>query len=107
MMQPVSRLVIFTLMIAGLAACATTAALTIEDRLVEIGIPADKADCMADQLKERLETEDLQDLADYMSGLARSASAGEALDELLEIRNPRAVGTITQSGISCLFAPTR
>ena len=90
-----------------LAACETVAKYSIRDDLVEVGIPEDKADCMADQLKERLNEEDMRDLARYMDGLSRAASPGEALDALLKVDNPQAAGAITASGISCVFAPTR
>ena len=86
-----------------LAACETVAKYSIRDDLVEIGIPEDKADCMADQLNE----DNMRGLARYMDGLSRAATAGEALDALLKIDNPETAGAITASGISCVFAPTR
>ena len=89
-----------------ISGCATIAKYSIKDDLIEIGIPANKAGCMADQLEERLDDDDLQDLARYMDGLSRAGTPGEALDALLKVDNPQAAGAITASGISCVFAPT-
>ena len=100
-----------TIMMSAMAAffaagaCATAAKVTIEDRLQAIGLPAGQAGCMADQLEERLSSEDLQDLARYTVTLSRADSPGQAVDALLQIDNPRAVTAIGASGVSCIFAP--
>lgn len=88
-----------------LAACATIARYSIEDSLKDIGIPAKTASCMGEQLKDRLSDDDLQTLADHLSTLSRSETAGGALDATLEIDNLTIVGAITASSISCAFAP--
>ena len=85
-----------------LASCATAARLTLQDRFRAIGIPATTADCMVDELEQRLSSEDVQDLARYTVRLARADSTLEAIRSLMTIDNPRAVTAIGASGISCV-----
>lgn len=99
------KLICVPLAALALSACVTVAKYTIKDDLMDIGIPERRAECMANQLDERLSDDDLKELASYTRSLERSDTPGQALDALLQIRNPRAVGAITASGISCAFAP--
>lgn len=85
-----------------LASCATAARYTLQDRFRAIGIPADTADCMVDELDERLSSEDLQDLARYTVRLARADSTLAAIRALMQIDNPRAVTAIGASGVACV-----
>lgn len=94
-----------SLFLATLGGCATAAKFTLEDRLAALGLPSGQAACMADQLDERLDSQDLQDLARYTLTLSRAQSPGGVLDALLQFDNPRAVVAIGQSGLSCAFAP--
>ncbi len=87
------------------AACATVSPRArVEDRFVEFGLSRDRASCLADELDERLDRDDLADVADYVGGLNAVTSAGEALDALLRIENPRAVAAIGAAGIACAFS---
>ncbi|MGV6801646.1 MAG: hypothetical protein ACWA5L_06970 [bacterium] len=98
---------IFTtlLMFTAITGCATVAKYSIKDSLIDIGIPKNRAACMAEQLDERLSDDDLRALDRYMKSLSKAATPGQALDALLKVDNPRAVGAITASGVSCAFAP--
>lgn len=83
-------------------ACATAARFTLQDRFRAIGIPATTADCMVDELEQRLSSEDMQDLARYTVRLAQADSTLAAIRSLMTIDNPRAVTAIGASGISCV-----
>jgi hypothetical protein len=85
-----------------LAGCATAARYTLQDRFRAIGMPADTADCMVDELDERLSSEDLQDLAQYTVRLSRADTTMAAIRSLMTIDNPRAVTAIGASGVSCV-----
>ena len=85
-----------------LSACATAARYTLQDRFRAIGIPAGTADCMVDELDERLSDEDLQDLARYTFSLARADTTLGAIRSLMDIDNPRAVAAVGRSGIVCV-----
>ncbi|MEO1134974.1 MAG: hypothetical protein AAFW68_00010 [Pseudomonadota bacterium] len=85
-----------------MGACATAARYTLQDRFVAIGIPADTANCMVDELDQRLSSEDLQDLARYTLRLSRARSTLDAIRSLMAIENPRAVTAIGASGVSCV-----
>ena len=87
---------------ALLAACATAAKVTLEDRFQAIGIPQGTAECMVDDLDERLSDDDLQDLARYSVRLARAKSTADAIRSLMQIDNPRAVTAIGRSAVSCV-----
>jgi hypothetical protein len=84
------------------AGCATAARLTLQDRFRAIGLPAQTADCMVDELEQRLSSEDVQDLARYTLQLARADSTLAAIRLLMGIDNPRAVTAIGRSGLSCV-----
>lgn len=86
----------------SVTAYATAARLTLQDRFRAIGIPATTADCMVDELEQRLSAEDVQDLARYTVRLARADSTLAAIRSLMTIDNPRAVTAIGASGISCV-----
>lgn len=96
------RYVLAALAAVMLSACATAARYTLQDRFRAIGIPADTADCMVDELEERLSSEDVQDLAQYTLQLSRADSAMAAIRSLMSIDNPRAVTAVGASGISCV-----
>lgn len=84
------------------AGCATAARYTLADRFRAIGIPAATADCMVDELDQRLTDEDLQDLARYTLRLSRADSTAAAIQALMGIDNPRAVTAVGASGLACV-----
>jgi len=85
-----------------LASCATAAKYTLRDRFEAIGLSPAMADCMVDDLDDRLDDRDLRDLADYTVSISRADSPLEAVERLLEIDNPRAVAAIGRSAFSCV-----
>jgi hypothetical protein len=96
------RIVSAAFCLAFLASCATAAKVTLNDRFKSIGLSAEMADCMVDDLDERLSDEDLRDLARYTAGLSRADSPGQAVDALLKFDNPRAVAAIGRAAFSCV-----
>ena len=98
------RRTIFTGLVALLVitGCATAARYTLQDRFRAIGIPAGTADCMVDELDQRLSDEDVQDLARYTLRLSRADSTFAAVQSLMAIDNPRAVTAIGRSAVSCV-----
>jgi len=93
---------IAALVAAMIAGCATAARYTLQDRFRAIGLSAEIADCMVDDLDQRLSSEDLQDLAKYTLRLSRADSTYAAIRSLMTIDNPRAVTAIGASGVSCV-----
>ncbi|MGD9800191.1 MAG: hypothetical protein AB7F91_14580 [Parvularculaceae bacterium] len=85
-----------------LASCATTARATLNDRFQAIGLSPAMAECMVDDLDERLENRDLQDLARYTVDLSRADTPLEAIEMLLEFENPRAVAAIGRAAFACV-----
>ncbi|MGE0408768.1 MAG: hypothetical protein AB7P23_05840 [Amphiplicatus sp.] len=91
-----------TIAALGIVSCATLARATLEDRLQAIGIPAGTAECMVDDLGERLSEDDLQDLARYTLRLSRAETTAAAVRSLMEIDNPRAVAAVGRSAAACV-----
>lgn len=85
------------------SACVTSPVADIERSFIEFGLSPERAECLAYELKERLDREDLRDVADYVSSLNNVTSPGEALDALISIDNPRAAAAIGRAGIDCAF----
>ena len=96
------RLIWAALAAVMMASCATAARYTLQDRFRAIGIPGDTADCMVDELEERLSSEDVQDLARYTLELTRADSTFAAIRSLMRIDNPRAVKAVGASGVVCV-----
>ncbi len=98
-MRRIMSAALVALMLAG---CATAARYTLQDRFRAIGIPDGTADCMVDELDDRLSNEDLQDLAKYTVRLSRADTTMAAIRSLMTIDNPRAVAAIGASGVACV-----
>lgn len=96
------RIVSAALALTMLGSCATAAKATLNDRFRAIGLSADMSDCMVDDLDQRLDDNDLRDLARYTVGLSRADTPMEAIDALLGIDNPRAVAAIGRAAFSCV-----
>ena len=96
------RTILAALAVTMLAGCATAARYTLQDRFRAIGIPDGTADCMVDELDERLSNEDLQDLARYTVRLSRADTTLAAIRSLMTIENPRAVAAVGASGVACV-----
>lgn len=88
--------------IVSVAACATGAKMTLQNRFEAIGLSPRMAECMVDDIDDRLSDRDLRDLARYTVGLSRADSPVEAIDSLLEIDNPRAVAAIGRAAFACV-----
>ena len=87
-----------------LASCATNSARgAIESRFIELGLSEKRSECLADNLDERLESDDLQNTADFLTDLNSSGSAGATLDALLAIDNPSVATAIAAASVSCAF----
>lgn len=88
----------------SLASCATVSPRKrIENRLVEFGLSEDKAECMGNELDDRLDRSDMQDVADFIGNINEASSPGEGLDALLSIDNARAAGAIARASVACAF----
>lgn len=88
----------------SLVACATVSPRArIENRLVNIGLTERKAECMAYELDDRLDRQDLNDVADFLGDVKDASSTGENIDALLNIGNARAAAAIAASGLACAF----
>lgn len=87
-----------------IASCATISPhARIENRLIKFGFSEERADCLAEELDERLDRNDLEAVADFIGDLNEAASPGETLDALIGIDNPRAAAAIARAGIACAF----
>lgn len=86
-----------------LGGCATTSQVSLADRFVAFGLSAERSDCLAGELVDRLESDDVNAVVEFMDGLNSAGSAGETLDALLSIDNPAAASAIARAGISCAF----
>ena len=87
-----------------ISACASLSPRSrILDGLLALGLSDDRADCIATELDNRLESDDLNNVADFLDSLNNAASPGEGIDALLTIDNPRAAQAIARSGIACAF----
>ena len=94
------------LLVTGLmmTACATISPhARIENRLIEFGFSEERADCLAEELDDRLDRSDLEAVADFIGDLNAASSPGETLDALIGIDNPRAAAAIARAGIACAF----
>ncbi|WDI32455.1 hypothetical protein PUV54_04510 [Hyphococcus flavus] len=88
----------------SLAACATVSPRKrIENRLMEFGLSEDKAECMGNELDDRLDRGDMKAVADFIGNINAASSPGEGLDALLSIDNARAAGAIARSSVACAF----
>ncbi|OFX03051.1 MAG: hypothetical protein A3E78_16800 [Alphaproteobacteria bacterium RIFCSPHIGHO2_12_FULL_63_12] len=96
------RIISAALAFALLASCATAARATLNDRFRAIGLSPDMADCLVDDLDQRLDDRDLRDLADFTVGLSRADNAIDAVDSLRRIDNPRAVAAIGRAAFTCV-----
>lgn len=96
------RIVVLAVAFASLAACATAARETLENRFEAIGLSPKMASCMVADIDERLSDDDMRDLARYTVGLSRADTPGKAIDQLLAFDNPRAVAAIGRAAFSCV-----
>lgn len=88
----------------ALAACATVSPRKrIENRLIEFGLSEQKAECMGNELDDRLDRGDLKDVADFIGNINDATSPGEGLDALLSIDNARAAAAIARASVVCAF----
>lgn len=86
------------------AACATMSpAARVKSQLVALGVSEPRAECLAGELKDRLDKSDLDDVANFLEDLNRAQTPGNTLDALLKIDNPRAAAAIASAGLACAF----
>ena len=90
---------------AALGACSTIATSPrdqVAREFERFGFSQERSSCLADALDDRLDGDDLGDVANFMSGLnTGETSPGGLLDALLNIDNARAAGAITRASLSC------
>ena len=99
-----TRKMIIAVVLIFAAGCATLSPRSrIEQRFIEFGLSPERAYCLADELDDRLDRQDLNAVADFVGGLNAASSAGEALDALLSIDNARAASAIARATVSCAF----
>jgi|GEM_PF-5835056 len=89
------------MLLAFTASCASSPQGRIESRLINIGVDSANAECLASELNTKLDRQELNSVADFLDGLDRSDSPGEAIDALLSIDDPRAAAGVARAGISC------
>ncbi|MEL6366038.1 MAG: hypothetical protein AAFR11_14475 [Pseudomonadota bacterium] len=100
------RLVIAAALAGGLAACASNTG-AVKSELVALGVGDNRAACLADEFNERLDRDDMNDVAAFLKRLNDTDSPGNVLDVLLTIDNPRAAAVAPVVGASCAIIPRR
>ncbi len=91
---------LFAMMVA-IGACSTVDRMTIADRLQNLGISRDRAECMARELDDRLNDDQLRRFARFTVELDRAESALQAIGALRQIDEPRIARAVTSSAFSC------
>jgi hypothetical protein len=86
---------------AVLAGCATYSKLTIADRLENLGLSRDRSVCMADELDDRLNDDQLARFARFTVDLDRADSPLEIVGSLRSIEDNRIAGAVAASAFSC------
>lgn len=91
-------------MCLALGACAgLSPRADVEQSFINFGLSPTRSACLAEELDERLDRNDMAGVAEYVNGLNAAASPGQALDALISIDNPQAAAAIGAAGISCAF----
>lgn len=99
-----SRFLVHLASAALLAACATLSPrASIKDRLIDLGLSAERATCLSEELDERLEREDLADVDRFLGALEDAEGPGGVFGALGKIGNPRAAAAVAASGFACAF----
>ncbi len=98
------RTAVLIIGVIAIAGCATVSPRKrIENRFVEFGLSERRAECMSNELDERLDRNDLKDVADFIGNLNNASTTGENIDALLGIGNARAAAAIAAAGLACTF----
>lgn len=93
-----------------LVACASPEQ-RIAAKLVDYGFSRDSAQCLADQLEERLSHRQLQTLADVARDLAherdvRRMTVGDLLDRVRRLDDPELIAVLARAGAGCALLNT-
>lgn len=89
------------LSVLAMTACATASKMTIADRLENLGLSRDRSECMANELDDRLNDNQLAKFARFTVQLDRAESPLEAISSLRQIDDNRIAGAVTASAFSC------
>jgi len=87
--------------VLALTACATVSRMTIADRLENLGLSRDRSECMASELDDRLNDEQLAKFARFTVDLDRASGPLDAVRSLRRIDDNRISGAVTASAFSC------
>ena len=96
------KIMIAAALLIGASACASTGA--IEGQLVDLGVPKSRAECIADKMGEELDGSDLADVSRFLKELKDSNTAGNSLDALLNMDNPKAAAVAASATVQCTFS---
>ena len=98
------RSVIFGVVLCSvLAGCATSPRGQVEGGLKKLGMPDRSAQCMADELDDRLPLEDMKTLARVLdeAGAGKEARPARILDFMNDLDDPEITEAAARSGIRC------
>jgi len=95
------KVIALVLLIFATACASASPRGRIESRLLKVGVDGDTANCLASEMSDKLDREELNAVADFLDGIERSDSPGQALDALLAIDDPSAAAGVARAGISC------
>ena len=85
----------------SMTACASVSKMTIADRLENLGLSRDRSECMAEELDDRLNDDQLGKFARFTVQLESSETTLEALNSLRQIDDPKITRAVTESAFSC------
>ena len=97
--------IITTLAVFGITACATASRFTIENRLEDLGLSRDMAECMADGLDDRLNDDELAEFARFTVTVSKRKDLGPmaVVQSLSDISNPRIAKAVLATGLACVI----
>lgn len=92
-----------TISLVALAACSTVSKFTIEDRLRELGLSRNQAECVADELDDRLDAGQMADVARTLDELTDDAGPRRVIDSLGRVSDDEIARAAAQAGVACIF----
>ncbi|NNU16723.1 hypothetical protein HK107_10355 [Parvularcula sp. ZS-1/3] len=95
------RCLLAALAVLSATACATASKITIADRLENLGLSRDRSECMANELDDRLNDDQLSKFARFTVQLDKADSALQAISALRQIEDPKIARAVTGSAFSC------